>query len=458
MKIFITCPLLLFYILASAQDFGIQLNTDKAMNSYTLIENFRGTYLINNCGEIVNSWPQVNNSDNHPKLLPNGNLVFITGNGVREVDWNGNIVKRIAHGLPNLKLDYEVIKLDNGNYLCLARYIESLAFYEQRGYDLETHFPMYDDAVVELDGETGEIVWQWRFSDHIIQDQIEELPTYGVIEDNPGLMDLYSVYTFDYIIYRWGNPQNYGLGASGRRLYFQHNPNWIKYGEHKDKLMIFNNNLERFFSFEDRYSQIEIVGPDILTDGSYTRTDDQPYLPKHSDHIVTGEDIGFYSGYTSGASVLPNGNIYVTVGRSGRSLELTTDGELVWEYVIPGANYIFRSEKYPTDYAAFDGRDLSPKGYIQDQVGIDCQLSSTSKPSGTELLEINLRIQGGKLLIDAEQRSVAYKLFNLHGQLISKASRPATFHQTDLSGLPSGNYLVQLISNQIVITKSIFVP
>ena len=50
---------------------GITLNSEAAMDGYTLFENSIGTYLINNCGEVVNTWA-ITNTDNHTKLLPNG--------------------------------------------------------------------------------------------------------------------------------------------------------------------------------------------------------------------------------------------------------------------------------------------------------------------------------------------------------------------------------------------------
>ena len=63
------------------------------------------------------------------------------------------------------------------------------------------------------------------------------------------------------ILYRWGNPQNYDQGnASDRTLYYQHNPNWIEHGEHKGKLIIHNNGLDRpGTSFNNRYFLLKLL-------------------------------------------------------------------------------------------------------------------------------------------------------------------------------------------------------
>ena len=77
---------------------------------------------------------------------------------------------------------------------------------------------------------------------------------------------------------------------------------------------------------------------------------------------------GFYSRIMSGAQRLPNGNTLITEGQSGRLIEVTAAGEVVWEYANPaardglvkqgdlpenGANSLFRVRKYAPDHPAF---------------------------------------------------------------------------------------------------------
>ena len=67
----------------------------------------------------------------------------------------------------------------------------------------------------------------------------------------------------------------------------------------------------------------------------------------------------FYSRYKSAAQRLPNGNTLITESLCGRLVEVTRDGEIVWEYINPEnlairdgifANDIFRGYRYPYDW------------------------------------------------------------------------------------------------------------
>ena len=51
------------------------------------------------------------------------------------------------------------------------------------------------DMVVEiepLDSNLANIVWEWHFWDHLIQDMNPDLPSYGSIADNPQLLNINS--------------------------------------------------------------------------------------------------------------------------------------------------------------------------------------------------------------------------------------------------------------------------
>ena len=67
----------------------------------------------------------------------------------------------------------------------------------------------------------------------------------------------------------------------------------------------------------------------------------------------------FYSRYKSAAQRLPNGNTLITESLCGHLLEVTTDGEIVWEYINPAnlavregifASDISRGYRYPYDW------------------------------------------------------------------------------------------------------------
>jgi hypothetical protein len=64
----------------------------------------------------------------------------------------------------------------------------------------------------------------------------------------------------------------------------------------------------------------------------------------------------FFSTNISGAQRLPNGNTLITAGAGGRLFEVTTGGQIVWEYMNPlfagaqGSNAVYRSYRVPYDW------------------------------------------------------------------------------------------------------------
>lgn len=73
---------------------------------------------------------------------------------------------------------------------------------------------------------------------------------------------------------------------------------------------------------------------------------------RHSYNGVDG-NIGWqqllYSEYCSSADRLPNGNTLITETIGGRGIEVTPEGEIVWEFLNPGGHF-FRAHRYPYDW------------------------------------------------------------------------------------------------------------
>lgn len=434
----ILLPLLFFYFNISAQ---LQFFSPDAMNGYTL---FLGNKLnlVNNCGELINQWNEVI-PKYHVKLLPNGNIIYIdwNTNSITQRDWDDNFVSQTFPTDNDITLDYEVIVLENGNYLCVARKDFSTADFLAIGYNTDDiGSPYHVDVVVEIDSDSGETVWLWNIADHVIQERADTIPNYGLIIDHPELLNLDAISTIDWqveeswmvngmdynvdldqialsvrkmgeviiidhstttaeaathaggtsgkggdILYRWGNPENYNRGTSAdRELYFQHNPNWIEYGEHIGKIAIYNNGLFRpGISFANRYSNAPIIETPILPDGNYEIGSNMAFEPSEPNVDYGGLPsslLHFYSNYTSANKVLPNENVLITIGDDNRVIELKPDGTLVWEYRLATAFFTFRAEKYPLDYPAFDGKDLTPMGIIGNpSITVPCELASSTE-------------------------------------------------------------------------------
>jgi hypothetical protein len=496
---------------------GITLNTVDAFEGYVLTYDEISTlYLLDNCGEKVHEWKNIDRPRLHFKLLPNGNIIYVTyDNSIMIKDWNNNIVKEIINPLSGVELVYEVIVMPNGNYLTLARKEYSFSEFEALGFigNIGAKYGVID-CIIEFDGNNGSVVWEWYLADHIIQDRTSNSPNYGNIYDNPQLMDLGAILTYDWnngesfmingfdynptsdeiaisvrklsevmiidhstttaeaaghtggfhnkggdVLYRWGNPQNYGREGD-RELFFQHNPNWIDYGIHKGKIIIFNNGLGRTTGFTDRYSSVDIIDPPKDQDGKYILEVGKGYGPESPNWRYTDNegDQNFFSGYTSGAKVLPNGNIYITEGYHGRLFEVNLQKEKLWEYGMTTVSYLYRSEKYGLDYAAFTGRDLTAKGPI-DESSYDCTLySSIENTFEKEEYSVKYDFGNGVIYISSyNDMPSEIKIYTIMGQQIM-----SNFFIKDLtintSNFSSGIYILNITNNEKkILTKKIFI-
>ncbi len=502
-----------------AQREGIRLNTPLAENGYLLFQNLDSTYLVNNCGQIVHFW-NGGTYHNHPKLLPTGQLIGQEDTVIRILDWQSNIdlikpfqENDLSH---QLRLDYEIILLPNGNFLCLGRRFMT----SQESIDLGFHSSaaaIRFDVVVEIDANSGAIVWEWRIIDHVIQERDSRAANFGSIKDNPQLLNIDAISNYDWqfeesfmingmdynaeldqivlsvrkiseiiiidhsttteeaaghsggkydkggdILYRWGNPQNYGQGNErDQELYYQHDPNWIKYGEHKGKIIVFNNGLNRpdVQTIQDQFSSVDIIEPMVDTQGNYPVSSQNRYYPEEPSwrYVDTSGTVNFYSGYTSGASILPNGNVIITQGRNSRVFEVTPDKQLAWEYAVPRSPYIFRVEKYSADFQAFHGAKLIPQGTVEDPPSTyPCSLFTSVQEESDEL-GVNVKVDNGVInIVNRSGRRLDVDLYSLDGRSIAKKRVGLNELSIDVTHAPQGIYLVALSNGSIRKVEKVF--
>lgn len=183
------------------------------------------------------------------------------------------------------------------------------------------------------------------------------------------------------LLYRWGNPMNYDQGeAVDQELFFQHDARYID-----DFVEIFDPNYGKISVFNNRlgtdYSGFGVLdAPFDMYDWAFAQSDGA-FLPESLELSFTHPDTtAVYSTGLSSVQYLANGNYLICSGRQGYLFELTPANEVVWEYIVPlqggsavdqgtelmiNNNLNFRVIRYPVDYAAFDNRELSSKGYIE---------------------------------------------------------------------------------------------
>ena len=407
--------------------------------------NTPSVYLMDNEGRIIHTWETEGKAGvMEAHLRDNGHLVVVAGprdtphtperimreGSIREYTWDNAFVWEYVFDGVRTQQHHAIDILPNGNILAIAwnkRTADKAA-----AMGLKPPFSamlrnrsLYVDIIVEIDPSTNDVVWRWDPWDHLAQDFDADLPNYSQISQHPRRIDLnyqprltgnmdrpgdwmhtnavhyhpeldqivISVREFSELwivnrslstveatgpagdlLWRWGNPAAYQQGdpVDDRQLFWQHDVQWIEDGlPGAGNILIFNN---RNIGIDREYSSILELKPPLRPDGGYDWEQDVEIVWSYRAD-------GFYSPRLSGAQRLPNGNTLITEGWRGRLIEVSADGEVVWEFVNPVTvgglikqgdrpnprgikayqrNDLFRVRKYPLDHPAFASRDMTP--------------------------------------------------------------------------------------------------
>jgi hypothetical protein len=182
------------------------------------------------------------------------------------------------------------------------------------------------------------------------------------------------------LLYRWGNPRTYGRGTEAdQQLFYQHQVEWVPEGyPGAGNLTIFNNGGGRP---DGEWSSVLEITPPVLAAGSYEWPADTALAPAAPTWVYppnswSAEQKGeFFAPFISGVHRLENGNTFLCQGPQGRFIEVTPEGQVVWEYhntfnegtqgwEPPGTEDLyyaaFRAQKISPDHPGLKGRDLTP--------------------------------------------------------------------------------------------------
>ncbi len=335
----------------------------KTYDGYTLFcsnMNQREVYLIDMDGNLAHKWeldlpPEQQGFAWAPCFMPNGNLfhsihvpstqapmmVFV-GGLLMEIDWDGNIVWQLEQPAQH----HDTCLLPNGNILVLNNEIAppEVAAKVQGGMPGQSE-DTWSDWVAEVTRE-GEVVWEWHAWEHLDPEidimnacdtreewthgnSVEQMPDGNILISfrNINTVAIIERSTGD-VIWRLGPPV----------LAQQHHPSCLDNGN----ILIFDNGAHRLDMSVPYSSVIEVD-------------------PKTSEVVWEYTDrnmFDFFSPFISGAQRLPNGNTLITEGNFGRLFEVTTEKEIVWEYINPFIaqhemlgenNWVFRAYRYAAE-------------------------------------------------------------------------------------------------------------
>jgi hypothetical protein len=258
-----------------------------------------------------------------------------------EIDWDGHVVWQVMQ--PDNHHDARLLPNGHVLMLCVEEVPPDVAAKVQGGLPGTEHEGlMCGDKVVEVTRE-GETVWEWHAWQHLDlqtdritpQDWREEWTHANTVDELPDgdvLVSFRNISTVVIIERATGNIR-WRLGPEV--LAQQHYPNLLPNGH----ILVFDNGTHRA-NHPATFSRVLEIDP----------------TTKEIVWSYQGRPLfNFFSPYESSAQRLPNGNTLVCLGVFGTLLEVTPEGEVVWEYISPyfgGSdllgenNWVFRAFRY----------------------------------------------------------------------------------------------------------------
>ena len=295
-------------------------------------------FLIDMEGEIVHSWEMPVPPGRYAIILPNGNLGY---NGHHPDSpnlytpwalWHGGLFLEALPGgeivweHTDLTHHHDAQWLDNGNILYgavekIPKEIAKKVVGGTHKKDSEDDI-IYGDVIKEINRK-GELEWLWNSWDHL---KPEDFPIHPFFERShwplvnglwltKGEIILMSLRTTSGII---------GVEKTSGKIVFkigtdfvsqQHSPSELTNGN----ILIFDNGNFR--------NGISTPSSRIIEFDLNSNQIDWEY----SDELKPA----FFSAYMGSAQRLTNGNTHITESVSGRLFEVTKEGKIVWEYIIP---------------------------------------------------------------------------------------------------------------------------
>ncbi len=471
-------------------------------NNTYLIDTLGNLYNQWNCDEKPGSTAYLleDGSIMRPCRVSNPSMVGGAVGGEIEIrDWNNNVTWEYTWSNTSHQQHHEAIpiKKSNGTYnaLIISWELKTNSEAIQAGRQSISN-EMWPTEIIEIEpngSNGGNVVWEWHAWDHLCQDVDSTKNNYYTsCDDHPELIDInlgsimsnsgdwlhsngidYSpvldqivfsshsmdeIFVIDHstttaeasthsggnagkggnILYRWGNPENYGAGTSSDRiLYVCHGSNFIDEGfPGAGNIMIFNNGDRS--GFQNDYSVVEeITAP--LNGYNYT-------LPWNQSQIWTySEPTNFYSNHLSGAFRLKNGNTLATEGTSARVIEVSPSGQTVFEYSVSDFNaQLAKAVGYELDYPGLIGLYSSV-----NEIDVNTDFSVYPNPF-TESTTISFN--------RPSQNGYSMKLINMTADVL--VQRDNIYDNTielNRESLVAGMYIIEIKSDNSVSRKKIII-
>ena len=302
--------------------------------------------LVNQAGEIV--WFYRHPGEGRlmaPEVLPNGNLIFLASTDAKagvvgsvglEMTWKGKIVWQSR---PGITPHHDIGIGPNGNYLSLIWEWQTIGGTTYEG-----------DALELVDPKTNRVLWSWSIFDHFPPAQ-------------------------------WPTPETAKGGLSGIGQDWSH-ANAATWDPKRSLIWVSVRHFDNLVGVHYPSGRVAVIlgkggfggaslmshqhAPEVQKDGSILIWDNgngrvPPFTRaaqiRYDEQAETAEVMwswrgnpDFYEGAVGDADRLPNGNTFMTAGRSGRLIEVTPGGKIVWELSYKDRTWwTYRALHVPTE-------------------------------------------------------------------------------------------------------------
>ena len=332
----------------------------------------------------------------YTKLLPNGNILYsgklnsnnildIPGSSgiILEVDWNGKIVWEYIDDY----LHDNVLRLKNGNTLVIkwCEIPSEIVTKVNCGYQKPENCKIiWGDILQEIDNK-GNLIWQWIAHEHLDPDIDIGCPlcsriawphinSIAILQDGNILLSLYKNNTLIIIdkksgdiVWRWGMEEL----------------------AHPYSLSLLENDNILLFDSGYHSKGIDLSNSRILEIVPYKGEVVWCFEEKKARHGML-----FYSSSVSSCQKLPNANVLICEGNTGRIFEITEEGDLVWEYInnLPRIetsvidskhSKLFSAYRYGIDYSGLEGNVYNG----QEEQSVPSTIQSNEKKVENDILK-----------------------------------------------------------------------
>jgi hypothetical protein len=388
----------------------MQIANAQSWGDYSLIapQNSTTAKLLTLSNTVYKTWTLTGTTGYSCFLTPDRCLIRIVGGGggtagskIEKVNWDGQVVWSYT-----IAAHHDICYMPNGHVLVTVNTTATSAELAQYGFTGITSSLKYD-KIVEVDGVNGQIVWEWRFIDHTVQNTNSSLSNFGDPSSTPnkfniavpgsqGYSDWQHLNGIDYnperdqivlsckhlkeifvidhstttaeaktgsgglsgkggdFLYRWGNPSNYG--KTGSTFGVLHDAAWgLNEIYQAQRLDPSGDNYHAYANMISVWSNTNKAGMCIIPpyiDSSYlfSYTEGSAYLPEnyYKKVAITGNSTN-----EGGNHMLPNGNMMLFAGVGASTVyEKDSTGATIWSYTQ--ASNCSKVKRYSTAYVNGD--------------------------------------------------------------------------------------------------------